>query len=160
MLQCREFSYRHRCIGYKSVQHYNIQRAIEKKRDHSNCDQNKSLGHWHRGCSLVVRERKEEGSETDKIFMFCLVFLPYSFENNKDGGWNRATTILHTWTLMSFCKFQSKSSVAIDSMRAPPSVPTSRTISHSSEKFFGGVNTKSAKASTRGKRRHSVQKSR
>lgn len=27
-----EFSYRRKCIGYKSVKHYNIRRAIQKKR--------------------------------------------------------------------------------------------------------------------------------
>lgn len=27
-----QFSYRRKCIGYKSVQHYNIRRAIQKKR--------------------------------------------------------------------------------------------------------------------------------
>lgn len=48
-----QFSYRRKCIGYISVQHYNMRRAIQKKEktDHRNCDRNKSLGHWHWGWS-------------------------------------------------------------------------------------------------------------
>lgn len=56
------FPYRRKCIGYKSVQHYSIRRAIQKKKkitDHVNCDRNKSRGHWHWGWSGAVRRRKE-----------------------------------------------------------------------------------------------------
>lgn len=62
----QRFSYRHKCIGYKSVQHKNIRRAIQKKEmDHESCDRNKSLSRWHLGWRRVgKREVKDRGVMT------------------------------------------------------------------------------------------------
>lgn len=86
-----EFSYRRKCIGYKSVQHYNKRRAIQKKTDHSNCDhQNKSLGRWHWGRSLVVRGKeggRQQGWNKWLVihwFLGWFMFWYYSLEYNNN----------------------------------------------------------------------------
>lgn len=89
---------------------YTASNIKKKKCDRGNCDQNKRLGHWHRGCSLVVRERKVavliDFYDVGSFFFFG----PYNFD--KDGGRNRPT-IMYTPTLEVLSKFQSKSSITL-----------------------------------------------
>lgn len=57
--------------------------SSNKKSDHVNCDQNKSLGHWHKGCILVLMDRN----------VAVPIFRIFFFFSRKDVGRNTPSLI-------------------------------------------------------------------